>query len=53
MMNTDMKWATLAFLFIIGVPMVGLALSEYHKGQCRIEAIKAGMEPDKIAQVCR
>jgi hypothetical protein len=51
-MNTDMKWAALAFMFIIGIPMVGLAFSEYQKGQCRTEAIRAGMEPDKIVQVC-
>jgi hypothetical protein len=52
MMNTDMKWAALAFFFVMGVPFAGLALSEYQKSQCRIEAIKAGMDPDKISQVC-
>lgn len=52
-MNSDMKWAGLAFLFIIGVPMLGVAFSEYQKGQCRVEAIRANMEPDKIAQVCK
>ena len=52
-MNTDMKWAALAFMFVIGIPMVGLAFSEYHKGQCRVEAIKASMEPEKISQVCK
>jgi hypothetical protein len=53
MMNTDMKWVALAFFFVLGVPMAGLALSEYQKSQCRIEAIRANMEPDKIAQVCK
>ena len=52
-MNNDMKWAALAFFFVLGVPMAGLALSEYQKNQCRMEAIKTGMDPDKIAQVCR
>jgi hypothetical protein len=52
MMDTDMKWAMLAFIFVLGIPMAGLALTEYQKSQCRIEAIRAGMEPDKIAQVC-
>jgi hypothetical protein len=52
MMNDDMKWAALAFIFVLGIPMVGLALTEYQKSQCRIEAIKAGMDPDKISQVC-
>ena len=52
-MNTDMKWMTLAFMFIIGIPMLGLGWGEYQKGQCRTEAIRAGMEPEKIVQVCK
>jgi hypothetical protein len=52
-MNTDMKWLALAFMFILGLPLVGLALEQYNRGQCRIEAIKANMEPDKIGQVCK
>jgi hypothetical protein len=52
-MNTDMKWFALVFMFIIGIPMVGLALKEYQQSQCRIEAIRANMEADKIAQVCK
>ena len=53
MMDTEMKWAALAFMFVIGVPMLGLGFSEYQKGQCRMEAIRAGMEPEKIVQVCK
>jgi hypothetical protein len=52
-MNTDMKWAALAFMFIIGIPMAGLALKEYQQSQCRIEAIRANMPADEIAKVCK
>lgn len=52
-MDSDMKWAALAFMFIIGIPMIGLGFDQYHKAQCRIEAIKANMEPEKITQVCK
>jgi hypothetical protein len=52
-MNTDMKWAALAFFFVLGVPMAGLALKEYQSSQCRIEAIRANMDADKIVQVCK
>jgi hypothetical protein len=52
-MNTDMKWAALAFFFVLGVPMAGLALKEYQPSQCRIEAIRANMDADKIVQVCK
>jgi hypothetical protein len=52
-MNTDMKWPALAFMFILGLPLVGLALEQYNQGQCRIEAIRAGMDADKIIRVCK
>jgi hypothetical protein len=52
-MNTDMKWAALAFFFVLGIPFAGLALDQYQKGQCRIEAIRAGMPADEIAKVCK
>lgn len=52
-MDTDMKWFALVFMFIIGIPMVGLALKEHEQSQCRIEAIRANLEADKISQVCK
>ncbi len=52
-MDTEMKWVAIAFMFLIGIPMVGMAFGEYQKGQCRVEAIKANMEPDKIDKVCK
>jgi hypothetical protein len=52
-MNTDMKWFAIVMIAIIIIPMTGVALHEYQQGQCRIEAIKVGMEADKIAQVCK
>ena len=52
-MNTDMKWAALAFMFIIGIPMAGLALEQYNRCQCRIEAIRVNMPADEITKVCK
>lgn len=52
-MDSDMKWLALAFLFVIGVPLIGLGFEKYQIHQCRIEAIKASMEPEKIVQVCQ
>jgi hypothetical protein len=51
-MNTDMKWPALAFMFILGLPLVGLALEQYNRGQCRIEAIRASMPAEQILKVC-
>ena len=52
-MNTDMKWYAIVMIAIIGIPMAGLGLKEYQTGQCRIEAIRVGMDAEKIAQVCK
>jgi hypothetical protein len=52
-MGTDMKWYAIVMIVIIGTPMAGLALKEYQNSQCRIEAIRANMDVDKIAQVCK
>ena len=52
-MNNELKWVALAFMFIIGIPMAGLALEQHNRSQCRIEAIKANMDPDKIEKVCK
>jgi hypothetical protein len=52
-MNTDMKWVAIAFMFIIGIPMAGLALKEYQMSTCRVEGIRASMPADEIAKVCK
>jgi len=52
-MDKDMKWAALAFMFILGLPLVGLALEQYNRGQCRIEAIRANMPAEQIEKVCK
>lgn len=52
-MNTDMKWYAIVMIAIIGIPMAGIALNEYQKGQCRIEAIRASMPAEQIEKVCK
>jgi hypothetical protein len=51
-MNDDMKWVMLLAILFIGTPLVGLALTDYQHSQCRIEAIKAGVDADKINAAC-
>jgi hypothetical protein len=51
-MDTDMKWVVLLCAAFIGVPLLGMALSDYQQSQCRLEAIKAAMPADDIAKVC-
>lgn len=48
----ETKWLA---IMIIGVTIgmfMPLAVTEHGKSQCRIEAIKAGVEADKINQAC-
>lgn len=52
-MNTEMKWGVLLVMFLFGIPLAGMALKEYQIGQCRTEAIRAGMPADEIAKVCK
>jgi hypothetical protein len=52
-MNTDAKWFVILIIAFIAVPIAGFGLRDYQKGQCRIEAIKVGMDADKIGQVCK
>ena len=51
-MDTDMKWVVLLCAAFIGVPLLGMGWSEHKQSQCRIEAIKAGIEADKINTAC-
>ena len=51
-MDTEMKWAMIGMLCIIVLPMTGMALNDYQRSQCRIEAIKAHTSADDIVKVC-
>ena len=48
---SDRGWAILILVFmtLLFSPVI---ISEYSKSQCRIEAIKAGVEADKINLAC-
>ena len=48
---SDRGWAIVVLVFIT-LMFLPLIISEYSKGQCRVEAIKAGVEADKINVAC-
>ena len=52
-MNTDTKWFVILMIVFISMPLLAFALRDYRLGQCRIEAIHAGMDTEKIQQVCK
>ena len=48
----EVKWFMIAVAVIFGLMFVGMGVEQYTKSQCRIEAIKAGVEAEKISQAC-
>ena len=46
------KWVAICLIGTIGAMFTPLGIMEYSKYQCRIEAIKAGVEADKINLAC-
>ena len=47
------KWYWIGMGLIVIAIMVGQSYSEYEKGQCKVEAIKAGKSAEDIAKICK
>lgn len=48
----ETKWLAIMLVGVVFGMFTPLAVTEYGKFQCRIEAIKAGVEADKINTAC-
>ena len=48
----DSKWIAVLAVGVAAAMFAPLTVMEYSKYQCRIEAIKAGVEADKINTAC-
>jgi hypothetical protein len=48
----DSKWLAVCLVGLATAMFSPLIMSEHGKSECRIEAIKAHMDADKIVQVC-
>ena len=46
------KWTAIFLVGFCVAMFTPLGIMEYNKSQCRIEAIKAGVEADKINTAC-
>jgi len=51
-MDSDMKWFLIIMIVLIGAPLLGMGYEQHSHNQCRIEAIKAGVDTDKINSAC-
>lgn len=48
----DSKWIAVLSIGVAAAMFAPLTVMEYSKSQCRIEAIKAGVAPEKINTAC-
>ena len=48
----ETKWIAILAVGLATAMFTPLAVMEYGKTQCRIEAVKAGVEADKINMAC-
>lgn len=48
----ETKWIAIMAMVLFGSMFASLAVSEYSKGQCQIEGIKAGMTAEAIVKAC-
>lgn len=48
----ETKWIAICAIGVAAALFAPLTAMEYGKSQCRIEAIKAGVEADKINMAC-
>jgi hypothetical protein len=46
------KWIAICTIGIMGALFSPVIITEHGKYQCRIEAIKAGVEADKVSTAC-
>ena len=48
----EVKWMMIGFAVMFGAMFAGMGIEQYSQSQCRIEAIKAGVDADKIKLAC-
>lgn len=46
------KWIAICAIGVVGMLFAPVTMMEYSKANCRIEAIKAGVDADKINMAC-
>ena len=52
-MDSDMKFLVWFILIFVGLPMLGMAASEYQQYDCKVELAKAGRNTVDIKEICK
>ena len=48
----EVKWLMIGVAVMFGAMFAAMGVEKYSQSQCRIEAIRAGVEADKINRAC-
>lgn len=52
-MSSEYKLIIGLVILVVGLPMVGMALSEYHQYDCKVQLAKAGRNSEDIKEICK
>ena len=52
-MNDDYKIFIWLLCLVVVLPLIGMALDDWHKKDCRIELDKVGKSAQEIKEICR
>ena len=52
-MNSDMKWFVLLIGAFVILPLMGMALDDWHRKDCRVELAKVGKSAEEIREICK
>lgn len=49
----EFKWLSIFGIVTFGSMFIGMGFSEYQNNQCRVEAIRAGIDVKVIKELCK
>lgn len=49
----DMKFLIWFVAIVVGGPLFGMAMSEYHQYNCKVQLAKVGRTAEDIANICK
>ena len=52
-MDGDLKFLVWFVFIFVGLPLLGMAVSEYHQYDCKVELAKAGRSLEDIKAICK
>jgi len=51
--NDDFKMILCILVFFGAIPLLGMALSDWHEHNCKVELAKSGRSVEEIKEICK